>query len=137
MNTNLDSTKENQKPSNYCELVAKWGEVVIEKSKTLRKIEFYDNGKAPPSKPDLNFVHGFDSINSFWDAAIFIEDWIRKKKHVPGEVARDLPVLMERALLIRAILRHVGEPTSPKHPSARKGKENLYSLETTPKKIAS
>ena len=92
---------------------------------------FYDSGK-PPRKPDPTFVHGFDSINSFWDAAIFIENWIRRKNHSPGAVARDLPALMENALLIRAILRHVGTPSSTQQPST--GKENSFSLETTPKK---
>ena len=93
------------------------------KKKTNRKIVFYDTGKAPPANPNLEFVHAFDSINSFWEAAGFIGEWIRKLKHSPGEIARDLPTLMENALLIRAILRHVGKGTPAQQPSM--GKENI------------
>ena len=55
-------------------------------------------------EPDLKFVHAFDTITSFHEAAQFIEDWIRRKKHSPHDFRRDLPELMDNALLIRAVL---------------------------------
>ena len=85
---------------------------------------------------NLQFVLVFDTITSFRDAAYFIIDWIRKKKHTTQEVARDIPALVENALLIREILRYIDVSTH--YPSTDKENVNVDSseklIETTEKK---
>ena len=84
---------------------------------------FHEPGST--SKPDLKFVHAFDTITSHTEAARFIEDWIRKRKHSPADFKVDLPHLMENAIQIRAVLKHVAgqKPSSDKENTAEEKDE--------------
>ena len=89
-------------------------------------MNFHEPGST--TKPDCRFVHGFDQISSFPEAARFIEDWIRRKKHSPANFKNDLPSLMETALLIRAIHKHIEalSPSADKENAACDKKEETH-----------
>ena len=88
------------------------------------KLVFQNPEQDVPVRTNLQFILIFDTITSFRDAAYFIIDWIRKKKHTPGEVARDLPALIKNALLIRQSMRC--EDALLPQPSM--DKENVYAI---------
>ena len=111
IDTNTTAKEEaTSKPTPIRDLITKYGTLIKEQQKTRCTMNFHEPGST--AKSDSKFVHGFDSITSFPESARFIEDWIRRKKHSPANFKSDLPLLMETALLIRAIQKHV-ETLSP------------------------
>lgn len=52
----------------------------------------------------MTFVSQFDKFTSFEQAAAFIEDWIRVKKHNSTDFTSDFPAVLERGKQIRSLL---------------------------------